>query len=67
MIAGTYTPILLSLLRKTEPVIAWVIFGVVWGVAALAITFTAIDLKKYNVLSMICYIGMGNIAQWGKP
>ena len=30
-----------------------------WGVAALAITFTAIDLKKYNVFSMICYIGMG--------
>ena len=59
MIAGTYTPILLSLLRKTNPVIAWVILGVVWGVAALAITFTAIDLKKYSVFSMICYIGMG--------
>jgi len=22
-------------------------------------TFTAIDLKKYSVLSMICYLGMG--------
>ncbi len=59
MIAGTYTPIMLSLLRKTEPVIAWVVFGIVWGIAALAITLTAIDLKKYNVFSMICYIGMG--------
>lgn len=59
MIAGTYTPIMLSLLRKTNPVIAWVIFGVVWGIAALAITLTAIDLKKYSVFSMICYIGMG--------
>ncbi|MDO4608918.1 MAG: hemolysin III family protein [Clostridia bacterium] len=59
MIAGTYTPITLSLLRKTNPVIAWVVFGVVWGIAALAITLTAIDLKKYNVFSMICYIGMG--------
>lgn len=59
MIAGTYTPIMLSLLRRTEPVIAWVVFGVVWGIAALAITLTAIDLKKYNVFSMICYIGMG--------
>ena len=27
--------------------------------AALAATLTAIDLKKYNVFSMICYIGMG--------
>ena len=59
MIAGTYTPLMLSLLRKTNPVIAWVIFGVVWGIAALAITLTAIDLKKYSVFSMICYIGMG--------
>ncbi len=59
MIAGTYAPIMLSLLRRTEPVIAWVVFGVVWGIAALAITLTAIDLKKYNVFSMICYIGMG--------
>ena len=59
MIAGTYTPITLSLLRKTNPVIAWVVFGIVWGVAALAITLTAIDLKKYNTFSMICYIAMG--------
>lgn len=59
MIAGTYTPLMLSLLRKTNPVIAWVIFGVVWGIAALATTLTAIDLKKYSVFSMICYIGMG--------
>ncbi|MBE6809770.1 MAG: hemolysin III family protein [Ruminococcaceae bacterium] len=59
MIAGTYTPLMLSLLRKTNLVIAWVIFGVVWGIAALAITLTAIDLKKYSVFSMVCYIGMG--------
>lgn len=59
MIAGTYTPIMLSLVRKTNPVIAWIVFGFVWGMAALAITLTAIDLKKYNVFSMICYIGMG--------
>ena len=26
---------------------------------ALATTLTAIDLKKYRVFSMICYIGMG--------
>jgi len=25
----------------------------------LATVFTAIDLKKYAVLSMVCYIGMG--------
>ena len=30
-----------------------------WGLAALAVTLTAIDLKKYNVFSMICYIFLG--------
>ena len=59
LIAGTYTPILLSAIRRVSPAWAWVIFGLVWGLAAMAITLTAIDLKKYSKLSMICYIGMG--------
>jgi hemolysin III len=32
---------------------------VVWGCAAVAIVFTAIDFKKYSVFSMICYLAMG--------
>lgn len=59
LIAGTYTPILFSALRPAAPGWAWTLFGAVWGMAAVAITFTAIDLKKYAVFSMICYIGMG--------
>lgn len=59
LIAGTYTPILLSAIRPVSPVWAWGIFGLVWGLAAMAITLTAIDLKKYSKLSMTCYIGMG--------
>ncbi len=59
LIAGTYTVIVLSALRPRYPGIAWGLFGFEWGLAALAATFTAIDLKKYNVFSMICYIGMG--------
>lgn len=59
LIAGTYTPILLSAMRPIDPVASWVMFGVVWALAAAAITFTAIDLKKYSVFSMVCYIGMG--------
>ena len=30
-----------------------------WGMAALAVTLTAIDLRKYRAFSMVCYIGMG--------
>ena len=59
LIGGTYTPIILSSIRKVSPVWCWVIFGLVWGFAAMATVFTAIDLKKYSKLSMICYIGMG--------
>ena len=59
LIAGTYTPILLSAMRPIDPVMSWVLLGLVWGLAAIAITLTAIDLKKFRVFSMICYIGMG--------
>lgn len=59
LIAGTYTPVLLCGIRPEHPVWAWVLFGVVWGCAAIATVFTAIDLDRYSVLAMICYLGMG--------
>ena len=59
LIAGTYTVIVLSALRPVYPSLAWGLFSFEWAMAALAITFTAIDLKKYGAFSMICYIGMG--------
>ena len=59
LIAGTYTPILLCAIRRVSPLWCWILFGIVWGLCAMATVFTAIDLKKYKVLSMICYIGMG--------
>jgi hemolysin III len=59
LIAGTYTPILLCTIRPYSPGLAWTLFGVVWGMAALGITFNAIDLKKYDRFSMICYLLMG--------
>lgn len=59
LIAGTYTVIVLSAFRPEHPVLAWSLFAFQWIMAALAATLTAIDLKKYNIFSMICYIGMG--------
>lgn len=59
LIGGTYTPVLLCSMRLVSPTWAWTIFGIVWGCAVLGTVFTAIDLKKYRVLSMICYLGMG--------
>ena len=59
LIGGTYTPILFCSIRRQSPVWAWVIFGIVWGCAFMAAALTAIDLKKYEVLSMVCYVCMG--------
>lgn len=59
LISGTYTPILLCGFVPKYPAIGWGLLAMQWGLAALACTLTAIDLKKYNVFSMICYITMG--------
>jgi hemolysin III len=61
LIAGTYTPIALSAMRVVNAPLAWAMFGIEWGLAVLAITLTAIDIKKFEIFSMICYILMG----WG--
>ncbi len=59
MIAGTYTPVLLTGIRRENPAAAWIVFGIEWGCAMIAATLTAIDLKKYKRFSMICYLAMG--------
>ncbi len=59
LIAGTYTVILLCAIRPEYPALGWTLFAFEWIMAAIAATLTAIDLKKYSVFSMVCYIGMG--------
>ena len=59
LIAGTYTPILLIAFRPVYPAIGWGLFVMEWTLAILATTLNAIDLKKYSVLSMVFYIGLG--------
>lgn len=59
LIAGTYSVIVLSALRPVYPKLAWGLFVFEWAMTAIAATLTAIDLRKYNVFSMVCYIAMG--------
>lgn len=56
LIAGTYTPITLVALRGA---LGWVLFGIVWGAAALGIVLNSIDLEKFRKPSVVCYILMG--------
>ena len=59
LIAGTYTPILLNQFREAYPFLAWTSFAVIWGLAVLGITLNSVDLKRFKVFSIICYLGMG--------
>lgn len=59
LIAGSYTPFALCTLREYDPATGWTIFGIIWGLAILGIILNAIDLKRYKVFSMICYLAMG--------
>ena len=59
LIAGTYTPIALCAIAPAYPLLGWGLLALEWGLGALAVTLTAIDLKKYNAFSMVCYICMG--------
>ena len=59
LIAGTYTAVVLSAIRPVYPKLGWGLFIFEWALAFLAATLTAIDLKKYSIFSMACYIGMG--------
>lgn len=59
LIAGTYSVLALSALRPINAQLGCGMLVFQWTLTAIAVTLTAIDLKKYNVFSMICYVGMG--------
>ena len=59
LIAGTYTPYCLVTLREYNVALGWTLFGIVWGMAVIGIILNSIDIKKYKVFSMICYLIMG--------
>ncbi|HAN77470.1 MAG TPA: hemolysin D [Bacteroidales bacterium] len=56
LIAGTYTPFTLITLRGSW---GWTIFGIVWGLAILGVTYKIFMNTKYRVLSTIVYLLMG--------
>ena len=59
LIAGSYTPFTLCTLREYDSILGWTIFAIIWGSTILGIILNSIDLKRYRVFSMICYILMG--------
>ena len=59
LIAGSYSVVCLGALRRESALLGWGILGLEWTLCILATVLTAIDLKRYKIFSMICYIGMG--------
>jgi hemolysin III len=59
LIAGTYSAVVLSAIRPLYPALGWGLFIFEWTLALFAATLTAIDLKRYRVFSMFCYVTMG--------
>ena len=59
LIAGSYSPFTLCTFRQYDASLGWTLFGVIWGLAILGVILNSIDLKRYKVFSMICYIAMG--------
>jgi len=56
LIAGTYTPFTLGVLRGA---CGWTLFGLVWGLALVGIIFKILTGVRYPALSTTLYLGMG--------
>jgi hemolysin III len=56
MIAGTYTPFTLGVLRGTW---GWMLFGLVWSLALAGVVHTAVGGVRYPKLSTCLYLAMG--------
>ena len=55
-IAGTYTPIMLSVIRGP---LGWTLFGIIWGIAVLGVLFKVFFVKRFLFTSTFIYILMG--------
>lgn len=56
LIAGTYTPFTLVVLKGW---VGWTIFGVSWGLALFGVIFKLFYTGKYDRISTIAYVLMG--------
>ncbi len=56
LIAGSYTPLTLTVLKGK---LGWTLFGIVWGIAIAGIIFKMFCLKKFKSFSTLLYILMG--------
>ena len=56
LIAGTYTPFTLGVLRGAW---GWTLFGIVWSIAVVGIVLKALGGVRYTTISTWAYLAMG--------
>ena len=56
LIAGTYTPFTLGVLRGS---LGWTLFGLVWSCAIIGTVLKSLGGVRYNKLSTLMYLAMG--------
>jgi hemolysin III len=56
LIAGTYTPFLLTALRGA---LGWTLFGIIWAVAIAGVVIRSIYLTRFRKLMVWLYLAMG--------
>lgn len=56
LIAGTYTPFLLTTLRGT---LGWVLFGIIWGLAIIGLVIKLGFIAHLEKASLVLYLAMG--------
>ena len=59
LISGTITPYALCTLRPVSPILGWSLFGVAWGLTAVAIIMVFVDFQKTKIPQMIIYLAEG--------
>jgi len=56
LIAGTYTPFMLGIMRGAW---GWALFGTVWGLALVGVLFKVVGGLRYPIASTAVYVAMG--------
>ena len=56
LIAGTYTPFTLGILRGGW---GWALFGTIWGLALAGVIFNVVAAFRHPIISLAIYVAMG--------
>ncbi|MEX2528801.1 MAG: hemolysin III family protein [Gemmatimonadota bacterium] len=56
LIAGTYTPFTLGVIRGGW---GWALFGVMWGLAIMGVMFKLFFIGRFRLISTLIYLAMG--------